>query len=123
MKKKDIILIGTILLIALISYLVIHFRSNNTGNIVIVSVSGEIYGKYPLNENRIIDVNENKGHNRIVINDGKVYMEEADCPDKYCVSQGKISKTGEIIVCLPHKLSVEIKNQSEATDEIDAVAK
>ncbi len=123
MKKKDIILIGTILLIALISYLVIHFRSNNTGNIVIVSVSGEIYGKYPLNENRIIDVNENKGYNRIVINDGKVYMEEADCPDKYCVSQGKISKTGEIIVCLPHKLSVEIKNQSEATDEIDAVAK
>ena len=90
---------------------------------MIVSVSGEIYGKYPLNENRIIDVNENKGHNRIVINDGKVYMEEADCPDKYCVSQGKISKTGEIIVCLPHKLSVEIKNQSEATDEIDAVAK
>ncbi len=123
MKKKDIILIGTILVIALVSFLVLNLRSNHTGNTVIVSVSGEIYGKYPLNENRIIDVNENKGHNRIVINDGKVYMEEADCPDKYCVSQGKISKTGETIVCLPHKLSVEIKNQSEATDEIDAVAK
>lgn len=123
MKKKDIILIGTILVIALVSFLVLNLRSNHTGNTVIVSVSGEIYGKYPLNENRVIDVNENKGHNRIVINDGKVYMEEADCPDKYCVSQGKISKTGETIVCLPHKLSVEIKNQSEATDGIDAVAK
>ena len=58
-------------------------------------------------------------------------MKEADCPDKYCVKQGKIKNVGETIVCLPHKVVVEIEKTSKGTDsndnmkndEIDAVVK
>ena len=35
-------------------------------------------------------------------------MTDADCPDKLCVKTGRISKTGETIVCLPHRVVVEI---------------
>ena len=58
-------------------------------------------------------------------------MKEADCPDKYCVKQGKIKNVGETIVCLPHKVVVEIEktskgidsNDNKKNDEIDAVVK
>ena len=58
------------------------------------------------------------GTNRIVIQDNAVYMSDADCPDKLCVHTGTIHKTGETIVCLPHRVVVEITG---TTDTFDAV--
>ena len=40
-------------------------------------------------------------------------MIEADCPDRLCVKQKAICKNGETIVCLPHKVVVEIRSQEE----------
>ena len=58
------------------------------------------------------------GTNHIVIQDNAVYMSDADCPDKLCVHTGTIHKTGETIVCLPHRVVVEITG---TTDTFDAV--
>ena len=46
--------------------------------------------------------------NIIQIKDKQISIIEADCPDKYCVDKGNISKTNESLICLPHKLVVEI---------------
>ena len=62
------------------------------------------------------------GVNKVVINDGKVSMTEADCPDELCVKTGKISRVGETIVCLPHRVVVEIKG-SQDDDSIDSVVR
>ena len=61
-----------------------------------------------LDTNGTFTVRTDLGTNVIEIKDGKVYVSEADCPDKLCVKQGPISKAGETIVCLPHKLVVRI---------------
>ena len=45
----------------------------------------------------------------IEIKDGEVSVKEADCPDKICVNHKKISNVGESIICLPHKLVIEIR--------------
>ena len=58
------------------------------------------------------------GMNHIVIQDNAVYMSDADCPDKLCVHTGTIHKTSETIVCLPHRVVVEITG---TTDTFDAV--
>lgn len=51
-------------------------------------------------------------------------MKEADCPDKYCVKQGEINKIRQNIVCLPHKIVVEIISaDSSKQNEADAIAK
>ena len=39
-----------------------------------------------------------------------------DCPDKLDVKQGYISKVGEVIVCLPNKLVIEIKGIDDERD-------
>ena len=68
------------------------------------------------------------GYNKIRVEDGKAYMEEANCPDGYCEEQGKISRHTQTIVCLPHKLVVEVlesdNGKKENEDEIpDTIAK
>lgn len=39
----------------------------------------------------------------------KVRVKESDCPDKICVKTGWIDKPGQSIICLPHRIYLEIK--------------
>ena len=54
-------------------------------------------------------------------------MTDADCPDKYCIQMGKATHTGDTIVCLPHKLVIEItssaSDDSSSDLDIDTVAR
>lgn len=126
MKKNDIFLIAAVLVGALLLFLVMNLAGKQTGNEIRIIVDGKEYGTYSLAEDRIIEVNENGNYNRIQIKDGKAFMEEADCPDGYCKRQGKISGHTQTIVCLPHKLVVEvIRDEADegTADAPDVIAK
>lgn len=56
----------------------------------------------------------------IEIAEGGVRMKEADCPDQICVSRGLIQKSGQSIVCLPHRLVIRLEQVGD--QELDAVA-
>ena len=108
MKKKDLILGAGIIVIALAMLLVMQLTRGEEGNQIQVTLDGKIYGTYSLSKDQTIEVKDGDFYNRIRIEDGKAYMEEADCPDRYCEEQGKISGHTQTIVCLPHKLVVEV---------------
>ncbi|MFS1126291.1 NusG domain II-containing protein, partial [Enterococcus faecalis] len=40
----------------------------------------------------------------------RVRIKEADCDDQICVRRGWATKNGETIVCLPHKLVIEVRS-------------
>lgn len=126
-KKRDIIFIGVILVMALIAFFVVDKFIKKDGNKVVIKVDGEIVKIVNLTDTNNIIVNGyDGGTNTVVIENGTVYMTEADCPDKICVNTGKISKIGETIVCLPHRVVVEIQgevSQSDSDDSIDSVVK
>ena len=44
-------------------------------------------------------------------------MIEADCPDLICVHHKPISRQGESIVCLPHKVIVEVTGEESAQED------
>ena len=46
--------------------------------------------------------------NTITVERGRVCISEANCPDQICVNQGWISDGTVPIVCLPHRLMIEI---------------
>lgn len=121
MKKKDLIIAGIVLLLAGLLALVFHFAGGDPGGRVQVKVDGRVVGTYALVEEQTVPFDTDYGHNLLVIKDGKAHMEEADCPDHYCMEQGEISKTGETLVCLPHKLVVEVVSGNDA--DVDVVAK
>lgn len=62
------------------------------------------------------------GTNLVVVENGTVRVSEADCPNHDCVNQGPISKAGQQIVCLPHKLTIDISDR-EAAPTYDVVGK
>ncbi len=66
---------------------------------------------------QVIDENHTNITNTIVIKDGEVYMKNADCPDQLCVKHKPISKNGEMIICLPNQIFVEI--ESDIANDID----
>ena len=108
MKKKDLILAGIVLLLAGILALALRLPKMENGNTMKVTVDGEVYGTYSLAENQTVKIQTDHGTNVLVIENGSAHMEEADCPDGYCKRQGTISRVNETIVCLPHKLVVEV---------------
>ena len=128
MKKKDIILGIGIIAAALLMLLVLQINRGEEGNRIQVILDGKIYGTYSLGKNQVIEIEEGSFYNKIRVEDGKAYMEEANCPDGYCEEQGKISRHTQTIVCLPHKLVVEVleaDNDTKANEEEipDTIAK
>lgn len=57
-------------------------------------------------------------YNIIEFKDGAARIKEANCGDQICVRQGWIYKDGQTIVCLPHKLVVEIADQTGGADDL-----
>ena len=113
MKKRDIILIGSVLLIAVALLLVVEL-SRQEGAYVLVRVDGQEVGKYQLSENGIYELNG--GTNILHIENGEAYLSDANCPDKLCVHQGRISKTNQVITCLPNKLTVTVYGAEEGVE-------
>lgn len=123
MKKKEIIIGLLVLLCAVIGLLALKLTSRTDADQVTVMLDGEVYGTYSLKENQEITVDEDEFYNVICIEDGEVHMEDANCPDRYCVEQGAIKGTHQSIVCLPHKLVVEVTKLTSQETEADVVAK
>ncbi|HIW59840.1 MAG TPA: NusG domain II-containing protein [Candidatus Anaerobutyricum avicola] len=107
MRKADVILISAFLLIGLAG-LLLFAAWRDEGEFVRVTVDGTVFGEYPLDRDDVIDIETGEGTNTLTIVDGQADMTEADCPDKICVDHIAISRAGESIVCLPHRIVVEI---------------
>ena len=113
MKKRDIILIASILAIAIALFLVVELTKEE-GAGVTVKVDGVKVAEYSLAKDGTYPLNG--GTNILVIEDGRAYLSDANCPDKLCVHQGKISMTGETITCLPNKLTVTVFGTEQSVD-------
>ncbi len=69
-------------------------------------------------------IDTHNGTNRIRVEEGRISVVEADCPDKTCVHTGWISDSAAPICCLPHKLVIKIEKDKKAGDDLpDAVSK
>lgn len=120
MKKYDWYAVAAVVIAALFIWGIQRFELLETGTEITVSRGGTIIGTYSLSEeDRITFTDENGGINILVIHNGTAVMQEADCPDKLCTKQRAISGKGESIICLPHKLVVEVTKGEEP--ELDAV--
>lgn len=119
MKKKDFILIGGVVLLALLCWVIpkgLYFLQGRGQPMLRITVDGQEYGTYALTEDQKIEI---QNTNVCELKDGKVNMIQADCPDKLCMHQGPADEPGETIVCLPNRVVLEIISEDEGqTDSI-----
>lgn len=120
-QKTDIFFLSILFSAGVLLAVLIYFPRTSAGTYVEIRVEGEKTAAYPLSTDRRETVHTAFGENTIMIQDGAVSMTSADCPDKVCVSMRRISRSRETIVCLPHKLVLEIKNSGNEANSLDAV--
>lgn len=122
-RRNDLILIVSLLLIvSLVGAVFFFFRKE--GDTVRVTVDGKLYGVYSLSEDLTVDIRtgENGEHlNRLIIINGKAYVEEASCPDGICAAHRPIFRDGESIVCLPNRVVITVHTEG-VDDAPDIVA-
>ena len=113
MKKNDWKLIAFLLAAAGICFLVYRMGGKDGGEAVIYQ-NGSEYARISLSTEQEIQIGQT---NALVVEQGKVRMKEADCPDQICVKHRPVSRTGESIVCLPNRIVVEIQGGPEKNTE------
>ena len=117
-KKRDIILALVLILLGIVCYGVIRLGQKKGSQVIIYEDQKEI-GRYDLNTDTTKEIQTAKGINILEIKNGMAYVTEADCPDQVCIRMGKIAKTGENIVCLPHKLVIQVEGDDGQKSEYD----
>ena len=120
--RNDLIFIAAILaVVAMVAAALFFLRGE--GSTVQVEVDGTVIGIYPLSvdrEVRIVTGENGEELNLLVIKDGKATVTTATCPDGICAAHRPISREGESIVCLPHKVVVTVIGGSG--EEPDVIA-
>ena len=123
MKKNDIVLLVTVLIMAagLFFGVKIYGKLSTTENpVAVIKVDGKEYKRIDLLTDETIKIeNDNGGYNVLKISERKADIIDASCPDKLCVHQKPAEYRGENLVCLPNKVTVEIENGKDSG--IDAV--
>lgn len=119
--KYDMLILAVILAALVFTALLPGLgRGGQSGGEVVILRDGEETARYSLSGEETITVRaEDGGYNLLLISQGAVRVTDADCPDKLCVRQRKISRNGESIICLPHKLVIMIDSPEESG--LDAV--
>ncbi|MBP5618494.1 MAG: NusG domain II-containing protein [Clostridia bacterium] len=92
------------LLLALAASLALAFLPNGEGRAVEVRVDGEVVATLPLDRDTEVAC---RGLT-VVVADGAAYIKDADCPDKLCEKAGKLTKAGDVAVCLPNRVTLTV---------------
>ncbi len=123
-NKYDIGLIVSIIIISLF-FILYGGRDaviSNSKTAYIYS-NNKLVGEYVLTDDYkdVVKIESETGYNIMHIEDGQIWIHEASCPDKICIYQGKISKNGEMIVCIPNRMFIKIVDENDER-EIDFIA-
>lgn len=103
LKKGDIVIISAVLVLAVFSAAFAFSRGG--GGTVTVKADNETVYTGSLYYDRTVKLDGNT----VVIENGSVYVSDADCKNQICVNHSPITKKGGSIICLPNKVIVEIE--------------
>ena len=91
---------------------------SGTAEKAVIKRGGEVFIELDLSHNRQVDVPGPLGVTVIAVNKRRVRVVSDPGPHQYCVSQGWLKHSGEIAICAPNQVSVQIQGGKEAYDSL-----
>jgi len=85
----------------------------------IIRSGGKIFREVPLSRNQQIEVPGPLGVSVISIQNRKARIASDPSPRQYCVRQGWLQQSGEIALCLPNQVSVELTGSKKKYDTLN----
>ncbi|HEY3426367.1 MAG TPA: NusG domain II-containing protein [Negativicutes bacterium] len=88
-----------------------------------ITVDGKLLKSIPLRQSyrEEFRIGDGAHYNVVEVEDKRIRIRDADCPDQICVRTGWVSVAPQQIVCLPYK--VVIKIVSSGPSDIDDIAR
>ena len=121
--KRELFLLIIIVAVAAIFYLFNLSRFSKPAAVIEIAIVDEhsnrqIINSFDLHEDTEYTIQTGRSltdgteeFNQLIIQDGSAWISEANCPNHDCVKKGKIQENGEMLVCIPHRLTVTIRTE------------
>ena len=117
-KRRDAIVIAAALLIAAAVFLLTLPKAGGDRLYAEISRGGEVLATLPLDTDAEYIVNGD--YENVVTNaDGGAFFSSSNCPNEDCVHTGRLTKAGQLAVCLPNGVTLRIVG---AEADVDAIA-
>ena len=84
----------------------------------LIKRGGEVFAELDLARNRRIDVPGPLGTTTIAVEKRRVRVVSDPGPRQYCVRQGWLDRAGEIAICAPNQVSVQVMGGKETYDSL-----
>ena len=79
----------------------------------------KVIGTYDLNQTRELHVNGAMGESIISISAGKVRFKQSPCTGQYCVHQGWLQHAGQVAICIPNQVSLQLIGAKNSYDSLN----
>ena len=109
------LLLGSIFVILL----ALKLWSGDLADKAIIRGGGKIFREVPLSRDQKIEVPGPLGISLIDIQNRKARIASDPSPRQYCVRQGWLQQAGEIALCLPNQVSVELTGSRKKYDSLN----
>lgn len=84
----------------------------------IIRQEGRIFAEIDLRKRRQIEVGGPLGTTLILVEPGRARVVSDPGPRQYCVRQGWLMRPGEIAICAPNRVSLQIAGRTRVYDSI-----
>lgn len=112
MEKKKIFRDAGLFFVLLLLALGLFFLQKacqKPGAEVVVLVDEKEVFRVPLSSDATYEIETPEGKNTLTVQNGEARITYSDCRDHICERMGPISMEDQVIVCLPHRVVVQIE--------------
>lgn len=93
--------------------------SHQPANQLKIRQGNKVIGTYDLNQTRALHIHGALGDTTIHIEQGKVRFKQSPCNNQYCVHQGWLSKAGQVAICVPNQISLQLVGGKSDYDSLN----
>ena len=119
MKKGDVLVILTVLILEA-ALVVVFFASSSKGGSMVIELNNELVYNFSFlgNDVKVFEIQGNVGKVVVIVENGRARFSEAECPDRTCVKTGWISRTGQAAACIPNGILIRIEDGDGGPDVV-----
>ena len=111
-----LVILGALLAIV---FMFQKFWSTEHASKLTIRQGKQVIGTYDLNQTRELHIQGPLGESIIAINNGQARFKQSPCSSQYCVHQGWLSHAGQVAICLPNQVSLQLMGAKSTYDSLN----
>ncbi len=119
--RADWMILAAVLFLGILTAALFFYWNAGGTAAAVISVDGMEYAVYQLDSMKtpkILEIQTKFGYNQIEVAKDGVRVLQSDCADQLEIQPEPICRPGQTLVCLPHRLVIQIVGQEGEVDEV-----